>query len=42
MIYGGAVWKQIQLVLLKNPSLTAGEGAQIVRDIKRGIKAMQC
>jgi len=40
MIYGGTVWKIIQLVLLKNPSLTVSQGAQIVREIKIALKAV--
>ncbi len=42
MAYGGTIWQMINLVLLKNPTLTAGEGAKIVRDIKLSLKGFEC
>jgi len=42
MVYGGTIWKIINLVLLKNPSLTVAQGAQIVREVKQALKAVEC
>jgi len=40
MVYKSTLWHIMNLILLENPTLTAGEGAQVVRNIKLALRGL--